>query len=382
MPATSHALCFAVGLALFGTAAGCSRSGDGPKKSIDRQGGGDGASSAVGSAPTQHRATAASDSSAAASSATPSSSAPSALSASVASTAPREPTPGACVDAGILAAWRYSPSATLLPDGRVMVAGGRQHDGEQGTTSVEMWEPATQTFKPSSPMAEARTMHGAVVLKDGRVLIAGGRAKLIEIYNPTTDKWRKAGRTRQATVQTFVVALRDGRAIIAGGDMEWKGAYSDEVLVLDPKTSLVTEVGGLQGNVLAGEFALPRPDGSAVLLGWGSQDEVDKPMQRVVFHPDAGKAAPFTGNDPGVEVLARWPRDQGTIIGYEVAKPTKLVATEKDVRRWDAKTKTWDVVATFARNHEAGRAVLLDERRVLVLGGLEKEHAVAELCAF
>lgn len=292
------------------------------------------------------------------------------------------PTKGRCVDAGTLLVWRYSPSATLLPDGRVMVAGGRQHDGEQGMKGVEMWDAGTQTFQASSPLSEGRTMHRAVVLKDGRVLLAGGRAKLIEIYNPKTDKWRKAGRTRQATVSTFVAALSDGRAIIAGGDMEWKGAFSDEVLVLDPATSLVTEVGGLDDGGLAGGFTLPRPDGSVVLLGWSEDIDVDKLTKKLTLRPDTGKASPFVAPDTSVEALTRLPTGASDAIGYDVTRPTKMIATGSDVQRFDAKAKTWEVVATYARKHEAGAAAFLDDHRVLVLGGLEKEHAVAELCSF
>lgn len=225
-------------------------------------------------------------------------------------------------------------------------------------------------------------MHRAVVLRDGRVLFAGGRARLIEVYNPKTDKWRKAGRTRQATADTFAVALTDGRAIIAGGDMEWKGAFSDEVLVFDPATSLVKEVGGLSDGGLAGGFVVARPNGTAVLMGWRSQEDVDKPLKKFVIDADSGKLSAFFGMDPGVAALTQLPIDRAEVLGYDVSRPGKMIATATDIRRFDPLAKKWEVVATLLSKHEAGAAAFLDDHRVLVLGGLEKAHEVAELCTF
>ena len=74
--------------------------------------------------------------------------------------------------AGTLAKARGGHTATLLPDGRVLVVGG--WDGEQYHASSEVWDPATEMFGPAGSLAQVRRKHTATLLPDGRVLIVGG----------------------------------------------------------------------------------------------------------------------------------------------------------------------------------------------------------------
>jgi hypothetical protein len=67
-----------------------------------------------------------------------------------------------------------SMSVTLLPDGRVLVAGGRSPDGEF-LNSVEAYDPARDTWRTVGSLRMARAHHGAVLLSDHRVLVTGGR---------------------------------------------------------------------------------------------------------------------------------------------------------------------------------------------------------------
>jgi hypothetical protein len=76
---------------------------------------------------------------------------------------------------------RHSHHATLLPDGRVLITGGTDKPGlfqdePAGILTPEIWDSTTETFETAAPMAEAHHFQSAaVLLPDARVLVAGGR---------------------------------------------------------------------------------------------------------------------------------------------------------------------------------------------------------------
>jgi hypothetical protein len=72
---------------------------------------------------------------------------------------------------------RRYPNATVLPDGKVLVTGGSsgKNDASVAVLPAEMWDPATDTWTTMASMQVSRIYHSsAVLLPDGRVLSAGG----------------------------------------------------------------------------------------------------------------------------------------------------------------------------------------------------------------
>ena len=112
--------------------------------------------------------------------------------------------PGRFSPAGTLPDPRAQHTATLLPDGRVLIVGG----WAGAVTPIDaalLWDPATETFTPIGPRSRgSRWDHHAVLLDDGRVMIVGGfkdetlHGKLlsppvssVELWDPTTQIVRR-----------------------------------------------------------------------------------------------------------------------------------------------------------------------------------------------
>jgi len=109
----------------------------------------------------------------------------------------------------------FDHTATLLPDGRVLVAGGG---------SAELYDPASGTWRATGKMIEQRYFHTATLLPDGRVLVAGGgccvaNRSLVsaEIYDPGTGTWSAAGRMIESRMYHTAMLLSDGNVLITGG---------------------------------------------------------------------------------------------------------------------------------------------------------------------
>jgi hypothetical protein len=82
---------------------------------------------------------------------------------------------------------RVNHTATLLRDGRVLIAGGIVlAEGSDASSTADIYDPAKGVFKPAAKMKSPRCRHSATLLLDGRVLIAGGSSFL----------WNVAGRDR------------------------------------------------------------------------------------------------------------------------------------------------------------------------------------------
>src|SRR5690349_2912572 len=70
---------------------------------------------------------------------------------------------------------RFSHTATLLPSGKVLVAGGLGGARPYwAIASAELYDPATNSWSSAGSMATARGSHTATLLPSGKVLVAGG----------------------------------------------------------------------------------------------------------------------------------------------------------------------------------------------------------------
>ncbi|WNG40330.1 hemolysin [Archangium violaceum] len=151
-----------------------------------------------------------------------------------------DPATGTWSFSGSLSTARSHHTATLLPDGRVLIAGGIDGGGNL-LASAELYDPATGTFSSVGAMGFGRGYHTATLLPTGRVLVAGGAgiepglSVSAELYDPATGTWSATGGMTTPRGRHTANLLPDGRVLVAGGYHEATGILTSSELY-DPVT--------------------------------------------------------------------------------------------------------------------------------------------------
>jgi WD40 repeat protein len=114
-------------------------------------------------------------------------------------------------------ATRADHTATLLPSGKVLVAGGWDIS-YRFLASAELYDPAVGTFTVTGSMTAARWDHSATFLGNGKVLIAGGSGDTsAELYDPTAGTFATTGSMTATRYSHTATLLLSGKVLIAGG---------------------------------------------------------------------------------------------------------------------------------------------------------------------
>ena len=136
---------------------------------------------------------------------------------------PREPS---WIATGDMTEGRYRQTATLLPDGKVLVAGGGGYvpDGILALASAELYDPGTGSWTATGDMATVREGHTATLLPDGKVLVAGGedrddkRLSSAELFDPSSGPGPPPGTWRRRAATTRPRCCPMARLLVAGGE--------------------------------------------------------------------------------------------------------------------------------------------------------------------
>jgi hypothetical protein len=126
---------------------------------------------------------------------------------------------------------RFFHTATLLPNGQVLVAGGATRNYSDPTNSAELYDPATGTWSITARLNTARFFHTATLLPNGQVLVAGGGNALspghtnsAELYNPATGVWSYTANPNSDRSAHTATPLPNGKVLVAGGFFEDSGS--------------------------------------------------------------------------------------------------------------------------------------------------------------
>ena len=183
-----------------------------------------------------------------------------------------DPTTGTFSATGSMKQARYSQTAALLPDGRLLIAGGVASNG-QSVGSAELYDPKTGKFSPTDAMPVAGD-GAATRLSDGRVLVLAlegtgpdPKTSVAETYDPKAGKWSKRG-TFASAGYAEATLLKDGRVLVAGGAASLMG-NQDAVAsawLFDPGTGKFTPTGSMTVARL-GYAATLLADGRVLIAG-------------------------------------------------------------------------------------------------------------------
>ena len=136
-------------------------------------------------------------------------------------------TPGTWTATGSMTSPRVIHTATLLPDGKVLVAAAWTTTNV-ATSSAELYDPATGLWIPTGSMTTARFFHTATLLPSGEVLVAGGDdasgvpTSSAELYDPNSSAWTPTGSMNTVRVQHMAILISGGPLsgmVIVGGDL-------------------------------------------------------------------------------------------------------------------------------------------------------------------
>jgi WD40 repeat protein len=150
-----------------------------------------------------------------------------------------DPTTGKFSPGGSMSAVRWAHTATLLPDGRVLLAGGIG-TAYADLSSAEIYDPTTAKFTSTGSMASARGDFTATLLGNGEVLVAGGAVgPSAELYDPAKGRFIATGSMKVERHAHTATMLPDGRVLLAGGESTCDAsgcAPISSAELYDPKT--------------------------------------------------------------------------------------------------------------------------------------------------
>lgn len=306
-------------------------------------------------------------------------------------------------------AWTTLPSmwtgrrlhaAVRMKDGNVLFCGGIAGSLSLPTTpiaSAEIYDAGTRSWLQIPAMAEPRFSHSASLLPDGQVLVAGGATlrsaqshkalRTTEIYNPGTGQWTKGPDMTDARFGHPAVTLTDGRIMVVGGAITvGRGQYSSlaycEVLTPDPVKPFWTPVPSL-GTARKSHQAVVLSDDTVVavggdiagqLLGWNFYPYSQSGIERLVPGGSWATAGDlWLGRShhrmftlTGDRILVLGGTDDATFdVGY------------RNSSVYNPASKAWDETTGMTVGRWAPAAAKLNDGRVLTVGGITLSGAAA-----
>lgn len=270
---------------------------------------------------------------------------------------------------------RAAHTATTLPDGTVLVAGGFVEKG--APAGAELFNAAQGRFTPLPPMQAMRHSHTATLLRDGRVLLVGGYGEgggtlgSAEVFDPRRGHFALAGALLEPRADHVAVPLDDGRVLIAGGlGAGWTFLKTAEVF--DPATGRFTATGPMH-VAREGHAAVGLPDGHVLVVGGHAGRGAN-----MVVHASAETFDPRTGRFTRIGDMGIRRHKHDVLLLRDGRVLVTGGADERDgggvydsTEFFDVRRRTFSTGPRMAlpRYKHEGTSLLLPDGRVFIAGG-------------
>lgn len=263
---------------------------------------------------------------------------------------------GLWVNTGNLIKARADHSATLLNDGRVLVVGG-----DNTLTSAEIYNPLTSAWTTTGNLTNGRYRHAAVLLNTGKVLVVGGfnAPSSAELFDPASGTWSSAGTLPTPRTSLTATVLPNGLVLVVGGSTSNAELYN-------PFTNTWTSTGST--NWIHSQHTATLLTNNQVLLAGG------------VTFPDAEIYNPTTGTwreatTPATarkrHTATKLPNNKLLVIG---GRDNNGVISNSEL--YDPNTEIWSSPVQSPIARELHTATSMSDEKVLVTGGISSGGAV------
>ncbi|HYH97926.1 kelch repeat-containing protein [Hyalangium sp.] len=278
-----------------------------------------------------------------------------------------DPASGTWGAVGTMASPRYEHTATLLPNGKVLVVGG--YTSSTALATAELYDPATGTWSATGTMAASRHAHTATLLPNGKVLVVGGynyygNLATAELYDPATGTWSATGTMAISRYDHTATLLPNGKVLVAGGYSSYSYGNVSSAEVYDPATGTWSATGSMASPRRLHTATL-LPNGKVLIVGGGSTYYANL-VTSELYDPATGTWSATGSLNSRRFFLTATLLPNGKVLVAGGADDSSILV---NAEVYDPATGIWSVGATMAGPRYAHTATLLPNGDVLVAAG-------------